>query len=152
MGIKGNYRFNYHGLILPCEQGGGDDNDPLIIMKIIPELNQAFNTRERAPFKIIVETIRYNELKDQQERTQQQDVIFNSSPKHAEESKIQSIIKEKSIDEEKKSSLSEDAKSQTSETPGQGDDDNDDWQNISFTEFKLEGMSDPFQNKFKNTI
>lgn len=39
MGIKGNYRFNFHGLILPCESGGGDDLDPLIIMKIIPELN-----------------------------------------------------------------------------------------------------------------
>lgn len=64
MGIKGNYRFNFHGLILPCESGGGDDRDPLIIMKIIPELNQSFNTRERAPFKIIVETIRYNELKE----------------------------------------------------------------------------------------
>lgn len=62
--IKGNYRFNFHGLILPCEAGGGDDRDPLIIMKIIPELNQSFNTKERAPFKIIVETIRYNELKE----------------------------------------------------------------------------------------
>lgn len=68
MGIKGNYRFNYHGLMLPFEPGS--DNDPFIAVRIIPELNQAFNTRERAPFKIIMETLKYNELKEKSERTQ----------------------------------------------------------------------------------
>ena len=56
-GIKGAYRYNYHGLMLPLEKGGGDDDDPQIMLRIIP-----FNTKERAPFKIVCETIRYKEL------------------------------------------------------------------------------------------
>jgi hypothetical protein len=68
MGIKGHYRFNYHGLMLPFESGC--DDDPHIAVRIIPELNQAFNTRERAPFKIIMETLKYNELKEKSQRTQ----------------------------------------------------------------------------------
>lgn len=153
LGIKGNYRFNYHGLILPCEQGGGDDLDPLIIMKIIPELNQAFNTRERAPFKIVVETIRYSELKEQEERTQQQNVIFNSSPKNTDEPKMPALAEAKSVEVDKKCSLSEEAGSQNSNIiVSLEEEDNEDWQNISYTEFNLDGMSDPFANKFKNTI
>ena len=83
MGIKGNYKYNYHGLMLPLEPGS--DGDPTIAVRIIPELNQAFNTRERAPFKIIMETIKYKEIKEKSERTEQQDTIFNKSPKNLEE-------------------------------------------------------------------
>ena len=38
-GIRGPYRFNYHGLMLPFYQNGGDDEDPFIMVKIVPELN-----------------------------------------------------------------------------------------------------------------
>lgn len=101
MGIKGDYRFNYHGLMLPFE--AGCDNDPHIAVRIIPELNQAFNTRERAPFKIIMETLKYNELKEKSERTLQQDVIFNKSPKNEEEKEANFL----SANEEVKSQISE---------------------------------------------
>jgi hypothetical protein len=37
--IKGSYRYNFHGLLLPFEQNGGDDLNPYIMLKILPELN-----------------------------------------------------------------------------------------------------------------
>ena len=37
--IKGSYRYNFHGLLLPFEQNGGDDLDPYIMLRILPELN-----------------------------------------------------------------------------------------------------------------
>ena len=83
-GIKGPYRFNYHGLIIPFD--GNDDEDPHILVKIVPELNQAFNTKERAPFKIVCETIRYKELQNQEMRSKKQDTIFNKSPRNGQES------------------------------------------------------------------
>jgi len=61
-GIKTKCRYNYHGIILPFAQNGGDDSDPCIMLRIIPELNQAFNTRERAPFKFVCEVIKLREL------------------------------------------------------------------------------------------
>ena len=70
-GIKGAYRYNYHGLMLPLENGGGDDLDPQIMLSIIPQLNQPFNTKERAPFKIVCETIRYKELQEQEKKMQE---------------------------------------------------------------------------------
>ena len=63
-GIKTKYRYNYHGILLPFEQGGGDDLDPYIMLRIVPELNQAFNTRERAPFKFVCEVIKLRELQE----------------------------------------------------------------------------------------
>ena len=51
-------------MILPIEPGGGDDINPNIVVRIIPELNQPFNTKMRAPFKIVCEVIKYNELKE----------------------------------------------------------------------------------------
>ena len=61
--MHGAYKFNYHGMIVPIEPGGGDDLNPNIVVRIIPELNQPFNTKMRAPFKIVCEVIKYNELK-----------------------------------------------------------------------------------------
>ena len=60
--VTGKYKPNYHGIIIPIESGGGDDINPNIIVRIIPELNQPFNTKMRAPFKIVCEVIKYNEL------------------------------------------------------------------------------------------
>jgi hypothetical protein len=36
-------------------------------VRIIPELNQPFNTKCRAPFKIICEVIKYNDIKKKDE-------------------------------------------------------------------------------------
>jgi len=45
---------------MPFEEG--DDNDPFVIMNIVPELAWAFDTNKRAPFKVAVETVRLSEL------------------------------------------------------------------------------------------
>lgn len=82
--IKGSYRFNYHGLMLPFSQNGGDDEDPQILVKIVPHLNQPFNTKSRAPFKLVCETIRYRELQEIEERSRVQDNLFNQSPRENE--------------------------------------------------------------------
>jgi len=67
--------------MLPFAVGGGDDNDPQIMVRIIPHLNQPFNTKMRAPFKMVVETIKYKELQDQEMRSKEQDDLFNQSPR-----------------------------------------------------------------------
>lgn len=67
--IKGTYRFNFHGLMLPLRTGGQDDIDPYLMVRIIPELNQPFNTKQRAPFKFVCECIRYKELEEQEKLT-----------------------------------------------------------------------------------
>lgn len=64
--IKGSFRFNFHGLLLPLEHHGSDDISPLLLVRLIPELNQPFNTKQRAPYKFVCECIRYNELKEQE--------------------------------------------------------------------------------------
>lgn len=47
-------------MILPFEIG--DDVDPSIIMNILPELAIPFDTKKRAPYRIVVETIKLSEL------------------------------------------------------------------------------------------
>ena len=116
--------------MLPFEQGS--DSDPHIAVRIIPELNQAFNTKERAPFKIIMETLRYNEIKENDERTQQQDVIFNKSPKNQSE-QAEIVIPPP-----------EEVKSQASEHQESQPENMDEWENISYSDINLDGMSDPY--------
>ena len=53
-------KYKYQGLVFPFEEG--DDGDPSIIMSIIPELAIPFNTKKRAPFKIVLETIKLGEI------------------------------------------------------------------------------------------
>lgn len=84
-GIKSKCRYNYHGILLPFEQDGGDDLDPYIMVRIVPELNQAFNTKERAPFKFVCEVIKLRELEEQEQRMKEQDTLFNKSPKNVKE-------------------------------------------------------------------
>jgi hypothetical protein len=47
-------------VILPFHEG--DDQDPYVIMKIIPELALAFDTKKRAPFRVVFEAVRLSEL------------------------------------------------------------------------------------------
>ena len=54
-------------MMIPIDEDG-DDLNPNIIVRIIPELNQPFNTKMRAPFKIVCEVIKYNELKAKNEQ------------------------------------------------------------------------------------
>ena len=58
-----DYQFNFFGIILPFEYGGAEDRDPWIMLRIIPELNQPFNTKERAPFKFVCEVVKASEIR-----------------------------------------------------------------------------------------
>jgi len=40
----------------------GDDLEPYVVMNILPELAQPFDTKKRAPFKIVMETVRLEEI------------------------------------------------------------------------------------------
>lgn len=40
----------------------GDDRDPFVILGNIPELSAVFETKARAPFKIVFEVCRLSEL------------------------------------------------------------------------------------------
>jgi hypothetical protein len=41
----------------------GDDSDPSVIMNLVPELGIPFDTKKRAPFKVVFETVKLSELK-----------------------------------------------------------------------------------------
>jgi len=47
-------------MILPIIEG--DDVDPFVILNIIPELAQPFNTKMRTPIKVVFETVRLSEI------------------------------------------------------------------------------------------
>jgi hypothetical protein len=41
----------------------GDDSDPSVIMNVVPDLGIPFDTKKRAPFKVVFETVKLSELK-----------------------------------------------------------------------------------------
>jgi hypothetical protein len=49
-------------VILPFENG--DDSDPSVIMNIVADLGIPFDTKKRAPFKVVFETVKLSELKN----------------------------------------------------------------------------------------
>jgi hypothetical protein len=55
-------KCNYHGVCLPFELG--DDADPSLILKVIPGLAMAFDTKKRAPFRVVFETVKLSELRE----------------------------------------------------------------------------------------
>lgn len=59
--IKTDCKYNYMGIVMPFEEG--DDVDPTVIMRILPELSQPFNTKKRAPIKVVFETVKLSEIK-----------------------------------------------------------------------------------------
>ena len=58
--IKTGCKYKYNGVVLPFSEG--DDEDPCLVMRIIPELAQPFDTKKRAPFKMVMETVKLSEL------------------------------------------------------------------------------------------
>ena len=48
------------GIVFPMKIG--DDRDPFVILGNIPELSAVFETKARAPFKIVFEVCRLSEL------------------------------------------------------------------------------------------
>lgn len=59
--IKTDCKYNYMGIVMPFEEG--DDENPTMIMRILPELAQPFNTKKRAPIKVVFETVKLSEIK-----------------------------------------------------------------------------------------
>ena len=66
-------KYNFNGVILPFETG--DDLDPSVIMKIVPDLAVPFETKKRSPFKVVFETVKLSELRNGlfQQATAQED-------------------------------------------------------------------------------
>lgn len=60
--IETDCKFNYLGIVLPFEEG--DDQNPRMVVNILEELAQPFNTKKRAPFKIAFETVTLQEMKE----------------------------------------------------------------------------------------
>ena len=71
--VETNVRAEAHRVTLPDTKarfkGGivfpmriGDDRDPFVILGNIPELSAVFETKARAPFKIVFEVCRLSEL------------------------------------------------------------------------------------------
>lgn len=53
--------LNFNGVIMPFSLG--DDSEPKMIMKIMPDLGIPFDTKKRAPFRVVLETVNLSELK-----------------------------------------------------------------------------------------
>jgi hypothetical protein len=53
-------KYKYYGIQMPLDEG--DDEDPRIIMSFIPDLIIPFDTKKRAPFRCVFETVKLSEL------------------------------------------------------------------------------------------
>jgi hypothetical protein len=51
------------GIVFPFDQG--DDVDPWVILRNIPELAAIYETKVRSPYKVVFEVCRLSELKGQ---------------------------------------------------------------------------------------
>ena len=56
--------------MLPFQSDVADDEDPLLMIRIIPELRHIFKTKERVPFKLVCETVKYSEIRASEESDQ----------------------------------------------------------------------------------
>ena len=125
-----------------------------MLVKIIPALNQPFNTKNRAPFKFVCECIRYDEVSKQEQRIKKQDEVFNKSPRPEEERKSKEIVIASSKEDELKQSINimpkelEDSNFDEDDEVSI-DDDNDGWEKVSYEDLKMDGMVDPFANTTK---
>ena len=48
--------------MLPFEEG--EDEDPYVVMSIIPELSLIFETRKRTPLRIVFKTVKMREIRE----------------------------------------------------------------------------------------
>eukprot|EP00826_Nyctotherus_ovalis_P063931 TRINITY_DN9373_c0_g1_i10.p1 TRINITY_DN9373_c0_g1~~TRINITY_DN9373_c0_g1_i10.p1 ORF type:complete len:440 (+),score=136.98 TRINITY_DN9373_c0_g1_i10:222-1541(+) len=63
---KSKYSTYYKGIVLPFEVG--DDKDPTQVVSIVPELGTCYNTKRRAPYRIVFETIKLSEASQWNEK------------------------------------------------------------------------------------
>ena len=85
----------------------------------------------------------------------EQDTLFNKSPKNVKETQDNRFDSTYDVKVQSPKHLSTsdlDEKSQSSEsgpTPGE---DPDAWEKVSYSDIDLEGMQDPYLNKFRNVL
>ena len=118
--------------MLPFQSEVADDEDPLIMVRIIPELKHIFKTKERVPFKIVVETVKYSEIRATEEGGK---ILEKDLPTQEKQE-----LPEKNMKQLMKGSTSHIKKSQDSIDDG--------WENVSNEDLKLDGMNDPFAESF----
>jgi hypothetical protein len=82
------------GIVFPFKFG--DDNNPFVILGCIPELSSIFETKTRAPFKIVFEVCRLSELIDE---VQHQDVAEVSLDAASPGLHREEVKEEKEVDE-----------------------------------------------------
>jgi hypothetical protein len=128
-------KVNYHGVILPFNHDEDEDGvETQLMLRIIPEMNQPFNTKMRAPFKIICETVTYKELYS----------IEHGLPYHHHQLTQNQGLSSDGL-----------TNSQQSDEPARQikismNDGEETWENVSIGDADLDGMADPFLNKFKH--
>ena len=66
------------GIVFPMKIG--DDRDPFVILGNIPELSAVFETKARAPYKIVFEVCRLSELIEETKAEERGAVIADSEP------------------------------------------------------------------------
>jgi len=77
---ESKYKDYYKGLVIPLETG--DDSNPRLILRIIPELGYCYSTRQRTPYKIVIETIELSEASEWDEKVDEESKLFpKSKPK-----------------------------------------------------------------------
>ena len=79
-------KYCYNGVVLPFELG--DDQDPFIIMNIVSELALSFDTKKRAPFRVVFETVKLSELKNGQFQQSETNEPESTQPDDHEERAI----------------------------------------------------------------
>lgn len=58
---ESDYEVKFHGIMIPLLEG--DDSDPFLIVNLIPELARCFNTKQRCPINIVIETVNFSEAR-----------------------------------------------------------------------------------------
>ena len=73
----------------------GDDRDPFVILGNIPELSAVFETKARAPFKIVFEVCRLSELIEETLAEEKGAAATDVAPEQSEEEKKELSEEEK---------------------------------------------------------
>jgi len=93
--IETDFQTRFQGLIFPMNTG--DDEDPYLILKIIPELGHVFATKERAPIMLCFEVIKFKEGHDNYK-------LLVESSKKLHEELSGSTLDEKNIEDKERKS------------------------------------------------
>lgn len=101
--IETDFKVRFQGLTFPMRTG--DDEDPTLILRVIPEKGHVFRTKERAPIMLCFETIQFSEAKEnlakltaENQRLRVSAKQESISPKRSEREERKEISEELKID------------------------------------------------------